>query len=176
MKRDARAGGTPRQAPTHDVRPAVADDWVEIKRVRLSALAAAPTAFAATLEHEQQFSDAVWRSRATSGRTFLAWSTDHVAGTASLHADPANPLDSLSLVAMYVEPSARGAGCARQLIDAVVEAARLRGARRLLLDVTEVNSVAMGCYRRYGFTETGRRRPLPHQPEIAEIEMVLTLA
>lgn len=177
MEHAARAGERDlHEAPAYEVRRAVADDWVELKRVRLAALAATPTAFGSTLEHEQEFSDDVWRSRAGSGVTFLAWSTDRVVGTASVYANPANPPDSPSLVAMYVEPSTRGTGCAQRLIDAVAEAATLAGARRLLLDVTEVNPMAMRCYRRYGFTETGRRQPLPHRPEIAEIEMVLRLA
>lgn len=76
---------------------------------------------------------------------------------------------------MYVEPGNRGNGCAHGLIDAVVHAAVAAGARCLRLDVTEPNVPAARCYRCYGFTETGRRQPLPHAPEVVEVEMVLDL-
>lgn len=157
------------------IRPAVSDDWATIRGLRLAALAESPLAFAATLKREEQFGEQTWRARAEAGSSFLAWSGDAVVGTATAYADPAADAGTLSLVAMYVAPEARGTGCAFRLIDAVVAAATARGANRLLLHVTEVNPVAQRCYYRYGFRDTGRRLALPHRPEIAEIEMVLPL-
>lgn len=49
------------------------------------------------------------------------------------------------------------------------------GASRLTLQVTDVNLVAERCYRRYGFVPTGRWHPLPHRPDITEIEMAYDL-
>ena len=81
----------------------------------------------------------------------------------------------MSLTAMYVEAAARGSGCARRLVDAVAGAAREAGASSLLLHVTEGNLPAERLYRRCGFIPTGRRQPLPHAPQLAEVEMVLLL-
>ena len=157
------------------IRRATASDWRAIRKIRLASLAAAPTAFASTLEREQEFSDQTWAHRAEAHPVFLALGGDEVVGTATAYDDPETEHDAMWLVAMYVAPAARGTGCAHLLIDAVVDAARSRGASRLLLYVTDVNPVAERCYRRYGFLATGRRLPLPHRPEITEIEMVLVL-
>ena len=43
------------------------------------------------------------------------------------------------------------------------------------LCVTESNESARRLYRRHGFVETGRRKPLPSNPELHEEEMVLHL-
>jgi len=157
------------------IRPASAADWREVRRIRLQALAEAPWAFGSTLEREQGFTEETWRQRAGATWAYLAWDGDRVVGTATGLADPEPAQGTVQLVAMYVDPRARGTGCAHQLIDAVVSAAVAEGATRLLLEVTDVNPAAGRCYRRYGFVPTGRRKPLPHTPHVTELEMVLEL-
>jgi len=151
------------------------DDWSALKAIRLQALAEAPTAFGSTLEREQAFPDEIWQHRAAAGSSLLARLGDQVVGTAAGVADPAGGHGSVQLVGMYVDPLARGTGCAFALIDGVAALASAAGASRLRLYVTEVNPSAERCYRRYGFRATGRSMPLPHAPHIAELEMVLEL-
>lgn len=158
-----------------EVRRAVSDDWTAMKEIRLRSLAEAPTAFGSTLEWEQAFTEETWRSRLETNLAFLALDGDRVVGTATGFDDPETNPGTVRLVAMFVEVAARGTGCAHRLIDAVSSAAATAGAQQLVLDVTDVNAVAARCYQRYGFRETGGRRPLPHSPEITEIEMVLDL-
>lgn len=141
----------------------------------MQALTDAPLAFASTLEREQQFDEQVWRTRAEHSFAFLAWRGDRAVGTATGFPDPGLPADYMALVAMYVDPQARATGCSHRLIDAVAQAAGEAGARFLVLWVTEVNPVAAACYRRHGFVDTGRRKPLPHTGSIVETEMVLPL-
>jgi ribosomal protein S18 acetylase RimI-like enzyme len=158
-----------------EIRRTSAADWREVRRIRLQALAEAPWAFGSTLEREQGFSEETWRQRAGAKSAYLAWDGDRVVGTVTGLADPEPAQGTVQLVAMYVDPGARGTGCAHRLIDAVVAAAVAGGATRVLLDVTDVNPAAGRCYRRYGFAPTGRRKPSPHTPHITELEMVLEL-
>jgi GNAT superfamily N-acetyltransferase len=47
---------------------------------------------------------------------------------------------------LYVDPSARGQGAARALIESVAEAARVRGAQRLYWTTQEHNTTARALY------------------------------
>jgi GNAT superfamily N-acetyltransferase len=158
-----------------EIRRARSDEWRQMKAIRLRALAEAPTAFGSTLVREQTFADETWRARTESSMTFLAYESDRVVGTACGYVDPAGEPGVVQLVAMYVEPAARGQGCSHLLIDAVLDAAAAAGAAQVRLNVTDVNEVAARCYRRHGFSETGRTSRLLHSPEITEIEMMVAL-
>jgi ribosomal-protein-alanine N-acetyltransferase len=61
------------------------------------------------------------------------------------------------LLLLAVKSSQRSKGVGRLLLDAFVERALDRGARRLHLEVREGNH-AVNLYRRAGFTQVGRRR------------------
>ena len=98
--------------------------------------------------------------------------TEEVVGTAT---GLAAQNGTVQVVAMYVEPGARGQGCAGQLLDAVAAAARERGAHRLALRVTAGNQAASRCYTRYGFVPTGRSWPMERRPELTEVELALSL-
>lgn len=79
------------------------------------------------------------------------------------------------LVAMFVVPNSRGRGIGEQLVRAVVEQARVEGARQVRLHVVETNSGGERLYARSGFVRTGATMRLLHQPELMEHEMVLAL-
>lgn len=65
------------------------------------------------------------------------------------------PLAPLELWRFYVDSTHHGRGLAPQLMTAVVEAARVRGARTLWLGVWEKNPRAIAFYRKAGFTDIG---------------------
>jgi GNAT superfamily N-acetyltransferase len=62
---------------------------------------------------------------------------------------------------LYVRPSARGGGLARELMRAAAEYARDQGADHLELDVLENNEPARRFYERLGFTTVERRVATP---------------
>ena len=62
---------------------------------------------------------------------------------------------------MWVSPEVRGQGVGEALIDAVVEWARVSGARRVLLDVGDHNQPAIALYARKGFEPNGIIGSLP---------------
>lgn len=55
---------------------------------------------------------------------------------------------------LYVAESARGAGLGRVLVQACLDRARERGARRVELDVNERNEAALALYGSFGFSAT----------------------
>lgn len=57
-----------------------------------------------------------------------------------------------------VRPGCHGRGVGRSLLSAVLDEAARRGAGRVLLEVNVSNTRAQLLYRRFGFTEIGRRR------------------
>lgn len=154
------------------VRAARESDWAALRALRLQALAEAPLAFGSTLAREQDLAESVWRDRASHPGQVLAWSGDHLIGTAiGVHEG-----EDVHLMGMYVAPDHRGTGTADRLIEGVVGKAMLAGADRVVLWVTDVNPGAERCYTRHGFRRTGRTEPLRHTPAVTEHEMELPLA
>lgn len=64
----------------------------------------------------------------------------------------------LEIRRIYLLHRFQGAGLGRQMMDAVSEAARVAGKRRLLLGVYSRNTAALTFYARMGFTEAGTRQ------------------
>jgi len=56
---------------------------------------------------------------------------------------------------MYVRERSRGSGLGRRLAEAIIEEARKRDYRRLLLDTLPKLTTAIGLYRSLGFKEVG---------------------
>jgi putative acetyltransferase len=54
---------------------------------------------------------------------------------------------------LYVRPAYRGAGLAKRLVDAVVQASRQAGYIELRLDTLPAMAAAQTLYRRMGFVE-----------------------
>jgi [ribosomal protein S18]-alanine N-acetyltransferase len=67
--------------------------------------------------------------------------------------------EDAEIMTIGVAPRARRRGLARALIDDVVRRARLKGARRLLLEVAADNEAAIALYTSAGFVLLGER---PH--------------
>ncbi len=65
------------------------------------------------------------------------------------------------VVVLYVRPSARGGGLARELMRVAAEHAREQGADHLELDVLESNEHARRFYERLGFVTVERRLATP---------------
>ncbi len=150
---------------------AAVDEWAAVRDLRLRALQESPTAYASTYAREIAFTDLDWQERLATAHTYLARDPDHevvglVTGLWCRDGD-------VALLGMYVAPAARGSGCADALIDAVVDLTRRRGGIRVVLQVTDGNVRAERCYRRHGFSPTGRR--FARDPDPAEIEFALPL-
>ena len=158
----------------------VPDQWSAYRQVRLAALAEAPYAFSSTLDRERGLDEQNWRQRIESAATFMAWLDGEPVGTATGRVNkPGQDYDvagSWQLVAMWVDPQARGTTVAGQLVEAVARHARSEGAPALTLWVTDVNARARAFYLRLGFRPTGVHELVrPTEPDHTEELMIRDL-
>jgi ribosomal-protein-alanine N-acetyltransferase len=77
-----------------------------------------------------------------------------IAGYAAAWAAP----DEIHLLSIAVAPERRRAGLGEQILRTVLERGKERGAVRVILEVREGNEAAKSFYRRFGFSEIGKRR------------------
>ena len=159
------------------VRRVVADDWQELRRLRLEALTDIPIAYLETLAEASALPDSAWQARAARGAVggdscqVLALAADRAVGTSvSFLAD-----GRAWLAAVYLDQAWCGAGVLARLLDPCAAWARAQGADVLALEVHQDNPWAQAAYARLGFVATGVRRPYPVDPTREELEMVLAL-
>ena len=149
------------------------------KEVRLRALQDAPFAFGSTYAKELQFDDAEWLRRAERmngdrGVGFLAMDGETACGIVGAFLD-ANVATRAQLVSMWTAQTHRQRGVGRLLVNEILNWARLRKVRTLLLMVTSNNDPAIRFYEKLGFTRTGRTEPYPNDPAVLEYEMSLLI-
>jgi GNAT superfamily N-acetyltransferase len=148
--------------------------WERLRRVRLRALDDAPDAFGSSAASECDNDEAAWRRLAGIGPWWLAAEGDDDVGMVS--GGRRDPDERTRWVySMWVDRRWRGRAVAEDLLGAVIDWARGDGASRLGLDVTDRVPRARRFYERYGFIATGLVVPLPRDPTIALVEMVLEL-
>ena len=156
-----------------EIRRGRPDEWRELKELRLRALSDAPDAFGSSVDVESEYPDGVWEQRASDQPLFVAVEAQRWWGMAGIFR-PDVP-STVGIWGMWVDPSHRGRGIGRALLDAAVEWAREEGARRVVLTVTESNPAAHRLYVGSGFVPTGVRRPLSSNPTLTEIELARPL-
>ncbi|WUH93668.1 GNAT family N-acetyltransferase [Streptomyces sp. NBC_00433] len=174
------------------VRPIRADEWPQVKELRLFALRdpAAPIAFLETYERAVAEPESFWRERAegaaggTRVRQFVAEGPGGVwSGTVTVLVEEAGGDDVFGvtvqqrqahIVGVFVRPEFRGSGAVDALFEAAVEwAVADAEVARVRLYVHEDNARAEGFYRRFGFVRSGVTAPMKGDPSKAEVEMVL---
>jgi GNAT superfamily N-acetyltransferase len=155
-------------------------EWALFRELRLRALADSPDAFARTLAEALGENDAYWVKltesvTAPGGQVMLVAEVEgRPVGLAFGLFDKER--EKIGHVGgMWVDPSARGGGAGRALLDAAIAWARSRALDRLELWVTKGNAPAERLYERAGFADTGRRDALASNPALQTIQMALTL-
>lgn len=142
----------------------------------LRALRDSPDSFGETLEQARAQPWSHWEQLTRSVTDpdrhvmFLACESEAVCGSTYGLLDPERS-DTGRVGGMWVDPAWRRRGIGWSLLEAVLDWARRRGLRRLALWAPSHNPAAVALYRRAGFEETGRRRPLPTDSNLQIIEM-----
>jgi ribosomal protein S18 acetylase RimI-like enzyme len=139
------------------------EDAADYRRLMLSAYAAEPEAFTATVAEREPLPLSWWQSRLGEGErageiACGAFAGDALVGAVALRFE-ARPRTrhKATLLGLYVVPAHRGRGLARQLVEALLQAARQRtGVALVQLTVTTTNTGALACYRRCGFEIFGQ--------------------
>ncbi len=163
-----------------EIRRIRSEEWRELRDLRLRALRDAPDAFGSTYELEAADPEREWLDRAVDGAadgssfTVVALDEGRWIGMAvgAPHRD--HPGEA-GLFAMWVDPSARGAGVARALVERVVEWAGAAGFPVLRLLVTVSNEAAVRLYVRCGFSAAGLRVPLREGSDVMTMSMTMDL-
>jgi GNAT superfamily N-acetyltransferase len=160
-------------SPSFHVRRIAEDDWLELRSLRLRALADCPDAFGSTLAEESAYREDDWRAWTRTAAVFIAYRHGEPVGLAA-GVEGDDPRER-RLVAAWVDPSHRRAGAASALLGAVERWARDRRATALSLWVTRSNQPARTLYLRRGFLPSGRTKALPGRPALVEEQLVLRL-
>ena len=154
-----------------------ADEWRELKDIRLRALVDAPDAFGTTLAETLAQTDEHWQQRANASATgdsryvVVATDNDRWFGLAGGVLDD-DKFGQAQLYSVWVDPSVRRTGLGTKLVEFIADWARDRGATTLHLWVTEANEPAIKLYRCLGFLETGESEPVRPRSEVGEIGMM----
>lgn len=157
-------------------------DGARLRELRLRALQDAPYAFSSWFGREAERAPEFWESRVAqgdqgeSGVVFAAVEDEQCLGMAGGYF-AGEDRAAATLWGMWVDPSARRRGLARELLEAVTAWARDSGARRLQLAVTdcESSSPAAALYRESGFVETGEREQLGSSTSLVAVVMSRSL-
>jgi GNAT superfamily N-acetyltransferase len=134
-----------------------------------------PLSWAAFLDEEQAFPRSYWQAIADDTQagdrriSLIAEQGDELVGMVGGVFD--DRLARVHLVALWVEPSVRGRGVGRMLVQGVVMWARELDADRVELWVVDGAPSAAALYESCGFGETEISQPIPHHP--ARMEKLL---
>ena len=151
-------------------------DWQRFKKIRLLSLQNSPDAFGSTYVEVVSRPDSSWIAQISELPTFIGSINGVDLGVIRLAVDQDNPSDCWLLL-MWVGPQARGRGLGDKLVVALVEWAKNNDFKRVLLDVGDYNTHAIGLYTRNGFKPSGVTGNLPApRDDVKELQMELVLS
>ena len=140
-----------------------AEQWVDLKRLRITALTESPDAFSPTAEEARSNDDDYWRRAAQRAAVaegcefFIVRRAGVGLGLASAQRDQAGVGH---IGAMWVDPVLRGQGVGARLFDTAVAYLQNLGCDVIELSVTQTNAAAIALYESRGFLLTGKLEPL----------------
>ena len=141
--------------PVIEARRITEDQWPAYRELRLDALRQDPTAFGSSYEEEAQLNEEEWKKRTRTALCAFSGS-DMIGMTTYLRISQQKNRHLAYIFAVYVKPSHRGQGVARQLIEkALADIQAMPGVVKVKLTVTESQRAAVALYKRFGFRVTG---------------------
>lgn len=157
------------------VRELAADEWEIFKTLRLRALQEDPEAFVASYEEESQHSDEKWQERMSHATRIGAQQGSEWVALASVGDEDTRDDDDLGEVyGIWVTPSLRGEGVARQLMEHAELVGRNAGYSHLAYWVNTDNGRAVAFASSIGYRPTEGRRDVvvEGQPEVEAAFMI----
>lgn len=157
---------------TLDLQVLTPSDWLLLKTARLDALKDSPHAFLSRYDDEWSWSEIDWRCSIEAATWVVARNGRRAIGLAKSVAERNRP-SVRYLESIWVDPTHRGRGIFRALLQRLADLERELGATELLLWVLEGNYAALYAYEAAGFRPTGVRQFLS---AVGRFESQLSLA
>jgi len=159
---------------TLTIRRCAADDWPDLRTIRLEALSDTPEAFGSTYEESVRWSDAQWKNAASTRLYYLAYRDRQVVGMVSGGLNEAHP-GTRWLYGMYVTPSERGGGTAARLVGSIGAWAKSQGVDEIYLHVGSSVPRARAFYEKVGFRLAGETFKMERDDTLTLFSMVQRL-
>ncbi len=147
------------------IRPLVAADLADYKRLRDDMLALHPEAFTSDADSEARKEPADYLHRLglerRDGGQFVlgAWAAQRLIGAIGCEREARLKVRHIGhVIGMMVRPEVRGAGIGALLLEACIAEARQAGLEMLTLTVTAENGGAVRLYEHHGFAAYGTLR------------------
>lgn len=145
------------------IRRVTAEEWPQVKQLRLQALTdpVAHIAFLDTHENASAQPDSFWQQRTrnaaagSAAAQFVAIGDDGEWFASATVIEHSKRADTGLIVGVYVAEGHRGAGTLEALFNAAAQWAAETGRTALMLEVHADNLRAQRAYERCGFTRTG---------------------
>jgi len=139
------------------IRQLTTGDTAAYRELHRFGMIESPSGFVDVVETDAARTDAQVEAMLQRGDGWGAFDGDRLVAKLTIDALPYPSLARTFWIhAVYAHPEARGTGASGKLIQAAIDYARGKGARRIALWVNGVNAHAKGLYQRMGFRQTGR--------------------
>lgn len=131
-------------------------DVEALRELRLEALRAHPVAFSADYNTELNRTPQAWKARIQDSPIFFAQAGNTMIGMAGFYRSRSSKTGHHGTIwGVYIRPDYRGHGLGDKLINQCIQWARENEVRMVYIAAAAVNTAAIRCYARCGFTVYG---------------------
>jgi ribosomal protein S18 acetylase RimI-like enzyme len=153
-----------------------ADEWVKLRKIRLTALRESPQAFLSTYARESVYEADRWRAEFIRGNWYTGIVMGGPVSLLGVTREPGMPVHERYLEYLWVSPEHRRSGMAIEMLKVVLKRLRAAKVRTVFVWVLDGNDAARNLYERIGFVDSNHRQPLAERPGHSEERLILTLA
>jgi ribosomal protein S18 acetylase RimI-like enzyme len=154
---EPRAGREPSpESGSFELVELTANDWQQLKELRLQALKDTPRAYGRTFAEEASQDEQEWRGKFATGRYFCAREGGKLVGMLCMVRERGEKVSHImNVYSVYVSPEARRRGVATALLQRVLTEAADGATRKIRLRVDADSEGAKELYASMGFSEVG---------------------
>lgn len=152
-----------------------ADQWLELREIRLAALADSPRFFLGRYEDEARHTARWWRGKCSRGKWGLAYLGEEPIGLVGVTLCHDIPANGRYIESLWITPAWRRFGLASDFIGKVMEDLAADGVDSIWLWILDGNDAAWNFYKRLGFTAERGPVEIPQYPGRSETRMTRNL-
>jgi RimJ/RimL family protein N-acetyltransferase len=167
---------TPQVASQVELRWLTADDWQDLRRMRLAALKDSPRSFLSRYEDELLFTEEQWRTQFRRGNWILAYKFGEPIGMVGVTEYSDIPAGDRYLEYLWIAPAMRRTGAGSAFVSMVIDELASARVGSVWLWILDGNHTAGNLYKKLGFTVQGDPVDLVNHPGRWETRMTLNLS